>query len=79
MYGYGKASKYAARKLIKLGVDIVLILICWFHHKSLKNGDIVFINKLLMKKRKLSTFKFDKDLLRNLKTILSFQKLICLL
>ena len=76
VYGYGKASKYAARKLIKLGVDIVINFgFAGSITKSLKNGDIVFINKLFNeKKEKLSTFKFDKDLLRNLENNFKFSK-----
>ena len=74
VYGYGKASKYAARKLIKLGVDIVINFgFAGSITKSLKNGDIVFINKFFNeKKEKLSTLKFDKDLLRRLESSFKF-------
>ena len=63
------------QKTNKKGVDIVINFgFAGSITKSLKNGDIVFINKLLMKKRKLSTFKFDKDLLRNLEKNFKFFK-----
>ena len=76
VYGYGKASKNATKKLIKFGVDIVINFgFAGSVSKSLKNGDIVFINKLFNeKKEKLSTFKFDKDLLRNLENNFKFSK-----
>ena len=81
VYGYGKASKNAAKELIKLGVDIVINFgFAGSISKSLKNGDIVFIEKILMKKKeKLSTLKFDKDLLRNLENNFKFFKAIYLL
>ena len=67
VYGYGKASKNAAQKLIESGVDIVINFgFAGSISKNLKNGDIVFIDKLFNeKKEKLSTSKIDKDLLRN--------------
>ena len=74
VYGYGKASKYAARKLIKLGVDIVINFgFAGSITKSLKNGDIVFIDKLFNEeKEKISILKLDKGLLRNLENSFKF-------
>ena len=74
VYGYGKASKNAAKKLIEFGVDIVINFgFAGSVSKSLKNGDIVFIDKLFNKeKEKLSTLKLDKDLLRNLENSFKF-------
>ena len=68
VYGYGKASKNAAKELIKFGVDIVINFgFAGSISKSLKNGDIVFIDKLFNeKKEKVSNLKFDKDLIRHL-------------
>jgi len=76
VYGYGKGSKNAAQELIKFGVDIVINFgFAGSVSKSLKNGDIVFIDKLFNeKKEKLSTLKFDKDLLRNLDSSFKFFK-----
>ena len=51
--GYGKGSKNATQELIKFGVDIAINFgFAGSISKSLKNGDIVFIYKLLMKKKK---------------------------
>ncbi len=74
VYGYGKASKNAAKKLIKFGVDIVINFgFAGSVSKSLKNGDIVFIDKIFNEeKEKLSTLKLDKDLLRNLENSFKF-------
>ena len=74
--GYGKASKNAAQELIKFEVDIVINFgFAGSISKSLKNGDIVFIDKLFNeKKEKLSTLKFDKDLLRKLENSFKFFK-----
>ena len=74
VYGYGKASKNAAKELIKFGVDIVINFgFAGSVSKSLKNGDIVFIDKLFNEeKEKLSTLKLDKDLLRNLENSFKF-------
>ena len=68
VYGYGKASKNAAKELIKLGVDIVINFgFAGSISKNLKNGDIVFIEKIFNEEKvKLSTLKSDTDLLRNL-------------
>ena len=76
VYGYGKASKNAAKELIKFGVDIVINFgFAGSISKSLKNGDIVFIDKLFNeKKEKLSTLKLDKNLLRNLEDSFKFFK-----
>ncbi|MAI29277.1 MAG: hypothetical protein CMP38_03615 [Rickettsiales bacterium] len=76
VYGYGKASKNATQELIKAGVNIVINFgFAGSISKSLKNGDIVFIDKLFNeKKEKLSTLKFDKDLLRSIKNSLKFSK-----
>ena len=74
VYGYGKASKNATKKLIKFGVDIVINFgFAGSVSKSLKNGDIVFIDKLFNEeKEKLSTLKLDKDSLRNLENSFKF-------
>ena len=74
VYGYGKASKNATKKLIKFGVDIVINFgFAGSVSKSLKNGDIVFINKLFNEEEeKHSTLKLDKDLLRNLENSFKF-------
>ncbi len=74
--GYGKASKNAAQELIKLGVDTVFNFgFAGSISNNLKNGDVVFINKIFNeKKEKLSILKFDKDLLRNLEKNFKFFK-----
>ena len=76
VYGYGKASKNAAKELIKFGVDIVINFgFAGSVSKILKNGDIVFIDKLFNeKKEKLSTLKLDEDFLRNLENGFKFFK-----
>jgi purine-nucleoside phosphorylase len=72
--GYGKGSKNATQELINFGVDIVINFgFAGSASKNLKNGDIVFINKFFNeKKEKLSTLKFDKDLLRRLESSFKF-------
>lgn len=72
--GYGKGSKNATQELINFGVDIVINFgFAGSVSKNLKNGDIVFINKFFNeKKEKLSTLKFDKDLLRRLESSFKF-------
>ena len=74
VYGYGKGSKNATQELINFGVDIVINFgFAGSVSKNLKNGDIVFINKFFNeKKQKLSTLKFDKDLLRRLESSFKF-------
>ena len=74
--GYGKNSKNATKELIKFGVDIVINFgFAGSITKNLKNGDIVFTEKLFNeKKEKLSTLKLDKDLLRNLQNNFKFFK-----
>ena len=74
VYGYGKASKNATKKLIKFGVDIVINFgFAGSVSKSLKNGDIVFIDKLFNEeKEKISILKLDKGLLRNLENSFKF-------
>ncbi len=76
VYGYGKASKNAVQELLKFGVDIVINFgFAGSISKSLKNGDIVFIDRLFNeKKEKLSTLKFDKDLFGNLDNNFRFLK-----
>ena len=76
VYGYGKASKNAAKELIKFGVDIVINFgFAGSISKSLKNGDIVFVDNLFNeKKEKLSTLKLDEDFLRNLENGFKFFK-----
>ena len=73
-YGYGKGSKNATQELIEFGVDIVINFgFAGSISKNLKNGDIVFIDKLFNEKKdKFSTLKFDKDLLRNLENSFKF-------
>ena len=52
-YGYGKGSKNATQELIKFGVDIVINFgFAGSVSKNLKNGDIVFIDKLFNEKKK---------------------------
>ena len=72
--GYGKGSKNATQELIKFGVDIVINFgFAGSISKNLKNGDIVFIDKFFNeKKEKLSTLKFDKDLMRSLENNFKF-------
>ena len=72
--GYGKGSKNATQELINFGVDIVINFgFAGSVSKNLKNGDIVFINKFFNeKKEKLSTLKFDKDLMRSLENNFKF-------
>ena len=72
--GYGKGSKNATQELINFGVDIVINFgFAGSVSKNLKNGDIVFIDKFFNeKKEKLSTLKFDKDLLRRLESSFKF-------
>ena len=76
VYGYGKASKNATRELIRLGVDIVFNFgFAGSISKNLKNGDVVFINQIFNeKKERLSIFKFDRSLLRNLEKDFRFIK-----
>ena len=75
-YGYGKGSKNATQELVEFGVDIVINFgFAGSVSKNLKNGDIVFIDKLFNeKKEKLSTLKLDKNLLRNLEDSFKFFK-----
>ena len=74
VYGYGKSSKEATQKLLELGVDIVINLgFAGSVSKTLKNGEVVFIKKILNEKnKKLHTSKFNKDLFRNLEKKLKF-------
>ena len=67
-YGYGESSKEATNSLLKNGVDIVINFgFSGSISKNLKNGDIVFVNKIFNEKKQiLSTFKFHKNLLPNL-------------
>ena len=73
-YGYGKGSKNATQELVEFGVDIVINFgFAGSVSKNLKNGDIVFVDKLFNeRKEKLSTLKFDKDLLRRLESSFKF-------
>ena len=73
-YGYGKSSKSATQELIKFGVDFVINFgFAGSISKNLKNGDIVFIDKLFNeKKNSLSTLKFDKDVMRSLENSFRF-------
>ena len=76
VYGYGKSSKEATQKLLKLGVDIVINFgFAGSVSKSLKNGDIVFIKKFLNEKnKKLPTSRFNKDFFINLENKMKFVK-----
>ncbi len=76
MYGYGKASKNAAKELIKSGVGIVINFgFAGSVKKNLKNGDIIFVDKFFNEEQeKLSTFKFDKKLLINFENSFKFSK-----
>jgi len=73
-YGYGKGSKNATQELIEFGVDIVINFgFAGSVSKNLKNGDIVFIDKLFNeRKEKLSTLKLDNNLMRSLKNSFKF-------
>ena len=75
-YGYGNASKNATQELIKAGVNIVINFgFAGSISKNLKNGDIVFIDKIFNeRKKKLSTLKFNKDLLSNLEKSFEFSQ-----
>ena len=72
--GYGKGSKNATQELVEFGVDIVINFgFAGSVSKNLKNGDIVFIDKLFNeRKEKLSTLKLDKNLMRSLKNSFKF-------
>ena len=76
VYGYGKSSKDAVQKLLKLGVDIVVNFgFAASLSKNLKNGDVVFINKIINEKnKKLTTSKFNKDFLKILEKKLKLVK-----
>ncbi len=67
-YGYGELSKEATNSLLKNGVDIVINFgFSGSISKDLKNGDIVFVNKIFNERKQiLPTFKFHKNLLPNL-------------
>ena len=74
VYGYGKSSKEATKKLLKLGVDIVVNFgFAGSVSKSLKNGDIVFINKICNEKnKKLTPSKFNQEFFKNLEKKIEF-------
>ncbi len=76
VYGYGKSSKDATQKLISYGVNFVINFgFAGSISKKLKNGDIVFIDKIFNEKnKKLSTSKIDKDLMRNFEIKFKFFK-----
>ena len=76
VYGYGKSSKEATKKLIKLGVDLVVNFgFAGSVSKSLKNGDIVFVNKMFNEKnKKLTPSKFNQDFSKNLEKKIKFVK-----
>jgi len=76
VYGYGKSSKEATKKLLKLGVDIVVNFgFAGSVSKNLKNGDIVFINKILNEKnKKLPPTKFNQDFFKKLEKKIKFVK-----
>ena len=73
-YGYGKSSKSATQELIKFGVDFVINFgFAGSISKNIKNGDIVFIDKLFNEKKdQLSTLKFDKDVMKSLENSFRF-------
>jgi hypothetical protein len=72
--GYGKGSKNATQELIKFGVDFVINFgFAGSISKNIKNGDIVFIDKLFNEKKdQLSTLKFDKDVMKSLENSFRF-------
>ena len=74
VYGYGKSSKEATKKLLKLGVDVVVNFgFAGSVSKNLKNGDIVFVNKILNEKnKKLTPSKFNQDFFKNLEKKIEF-------
>ena len=76
VYGYGKSSKEATKKLLKLGVDIVVNFgFAGSVSKSLKNGDIVFVNRILNERnKKLTPSKFNQDFIKNLEKKIKFVK-----
>ena len=76
VYGYGKSSKQATKKLLKLGVDLVINFgFAGSVSKSLKNGDIVFVDKILNEKnKKLTPSKFNQDFFKNLEKKIKFVK-----
>ena len=76
VYGYGKSSREATKKLLKLGVDIVVNFgFAGSVSKSLKNGDIVFVNKILNEKnKKLTPSNFNQDFFKNLEKKIKFVK-----
>ena len=75
VYGYGKSSKEATRKLLKLSRHCDKFGFVASISKKLKNGDIVLIDKIFNeKKENLSTYKFDRDLLKNFKNNFNFVK-----
>ena len=76
VYGYGRSSRQATKELLKLGVDLVINFgFAGSVSKSLKNGDIVYVSKILNEKnKKLSTSKFNKDFFQNLEKKLKFVK-----
>ena len=76
VYGYGKSSKEATKKLIKLGVDIVVNFgFAGSVSKSLKNGDIVFVNKIYNERnKKLTHSKINHDFFKNLEKKIKFVK-----
>ena len=76
VYGYGKSSREATKKLLKLGVDIVVNFgFAGSVSKSLKNGDIVLVNKILNERnKKLTPSKFNQDFFKNLEKKIKFVK-----
>ncbi len=76
VYGYGESSKDATKALLKLGVDIVINLgFAGAISKNLKNGDVVFIDKIFNEDGgELPTSKFDEKLLPSLKNNYKFVK-----
>ena len=76
VYGYGKSSKEATKKLLKLGVDIVVNFgFAGSVSKSLKNGDIVFVNKIYNERnKKLTHSKINHDFFKNLEKKIKFVK-----
>ena len=76
VYGYGKSSKEATKKLMRLGVDIVVNFgFAGSVSKNLKNGDIVFVNKIFNEKNtKLTLSNFNQDFFKNLEKKNKFVK-----
>lgn len=76
IYGYGESSKEATNTLLKSGVDFVINFgFAGSISNDLKNGDIVFVDKIFNEKSEiLSTLKSHRNLLTNLDSKFKFIK-----